>query len=174
MQRWEKELLEWGKALLLAVVMAVLIRTFVVDIYIVDGNSMLPTLHDQERVIVNKLGYRLHAPKRGDVVVFEYALEPWRDFVKRVIGLPGDQVEVKGGRVLVNGTPLEEPYLGASTLGRYGPVTVKPGTVFVLGDNRNFSMDSRDASVGLVPLTAIKGKATYVFWPFKSLRAIGH
>ncbi len=174
MQRWEKELLEWGKALLFAILLAVLIRTFVVDIYIVDGNSMLPTLHDQERVIVNKLVYRLGTPEPGDVVVFSYAREPWRDFVKRVIALPGDQVEIKNNRVLINGVALEEPYLGASTLGRYGPVVVEPGTVFVLGDNRNFSMDSRDDSVGLVPYSAIRGKASLVFWPFKALRMIGH
>ncbi len=174
MQRWQREAWEWLKALALAVALALLLRTFVVDNYIVDGSSMLPTLQDQERVLVYKLGQRLgDQPDRGDVVVFRYAREPWRDFVKRVIGVAGDQVSISGGRVYVNDQPLEESYLTVATLGEYGPITVEPGTVFVLGDNRNFSKDSRDGSVGLVSQDSIRGKAWFVYWPPKALRVLG-
>ncbi|MGI6357545.1 MAG: signal peptidase I [Bacillota bacterium] len=174
MQKWQREAWEWLKALALAVVLALLLRAFVVDNYIVDGSSMLPTLHDQERVLVYKLGRRLgDEPERGDIVVFRYAREPWRDFVKRVIGVAGDEVQISGGRVYVNGQPLDEPYLTVATLGEYGPQTVEPGTVFVLGDNRNFSKDSRDASVGLVSLDAIRGNAWLVYWPPKGWRLLG-
>lgn len=171
MQRWEKELREWINALLLAVIMAVLLRVFVVDNYIVDGDSMLPTLHNQNRVLVSKLGTKLgKMPQRGDIIVFEYAREPWRDFVKRVIGIEGDQIEIKEGKVFVNQRPLSEPYLNAATLGSYGPVTVPSASVFVLGDNRNFSMDSRDPSVGMVSQASIRGRAILIYWPPQAMR----
>lgn len=171
MPNWQKELKEWIKALLLAVVLAVVLRVLIVDNYIVDGDSMLPTLHDQERVLVYKLGQKLGIrPQRGDIVVFQYAREPWRDFVKRVVGLEGDQVEIKEGKLFVNGKVQNEPYLSAPMLGSYGPETVPAGTVFVLGDNRNISMDSRD--VGMVRLDSIKGRAAVIYWPLKSLRLL--
>lgn len=173
MPRWQQELREWSKALLLAVVLAVVLRVLVVDNYIVDGDSMLPTLHDQERVLIYKLGQKLGAsPKRGDIIVFEYAREPWRDFVKRVVGLAGDEVSIREGKLYVNGIVQNEPYLNAPTLGNYGPHLVPEGTVFVLGDNRNISMDSRDDQVGMVRLDSIKGKAVIVYWPPKSLRVV--
>lgn len=173
MPHWQQELKEWGKALLLAVVLAVALRFLVVDNYIVDGDSMLPTLHDQERVLVYKLGQKFGLkPQRGDIVVFQYAREPWRDFVKRVVALEGDEVEIKEGRLLVNGEAQNEPYLSAPMLGSYGPQIVLAGTVFVLGDNRNISMDSRDDSVGMVRLDGIKGRAAVVYWPLRSVRLI--
>ncbi len=173
MPRWQKELNEWIKALLLAIVLAVVLRVLIVDNYIVDGDSMLPTLHDQDRVLVYKLGQKLGMmPKRGDIIVFQYAREPWRDFVKRVVGLEGDQIEIKEGKLYVNGKAQLEPYLTAPMLGSYGPEIVPAGRVFVMGDNRNFSMDSRDPQVGMVTLDSIKGEAIVVYWPLKTLRLI--
>lgn len=173
MPHWQKELREWVKALLLAVILAAALRFLVVDNYIVDGDSMLPTLHDQERVLVYKLGQKFGIqPHRGDIIVFQYAREPWRDFVKRVVGLEGDEVEIKEGKLLVNGEVQNEPYLSAPMLGSYGPQIVPAGTVFVLGDNRNISMDSREDPVGMVRLDSIKGKAIVVYWPLRSLRLI--
>ncbi|HHW99311.1 MAG TPA: signal peptidase I [Firmicutes bacterium] len=173
MPHWQEELKEWIKALLLAVVLAVALRTFVVDNYIVDGDSMLPTLHDQERVLVYKLGQKLGLkPQRGDIVVFQYAREPWRDFVKRVVGLEGDEVEIRDGKLFVNGIVQNEPYLSAPMLGSYGPQIVPAGTVFVLGDNRNISMDSRDPQVDMVRLDTIRGKAFIVYWPIKAIRLV--
>lgn len=174
MQRFKQEVWEWLKALALAIVLALVLRTFVLDNYIVDGSSMLPTLHDQERVLVYKLGQRFGVePERGDIIVFQYAQDAERDFVKRVIGVTGDKVAITGGKVYVNDQPLDESYLSAATLGDYGPITVQPGRVFVLGDNRNFSKDSRDALVGQVSLEAIRGKAWLIYWPVKAWRLIG-
>lgn len=171
---WQKELLEWGKALVLAVVLALVIRVLLVETYLVDGHSMQPSLYNGERVLINKMVYRLSSPDISDVIVFRYPREPWRDFIKRVVALAGQEIEVRNGRVFVDGNPLDEPYLQTQTHGSFGPVTVAAGTVFVMGDNRNFSLDSRDPSVGFVPVANIKGKAMVIFWPLPSLRLIPH
>ncbi|MBS3872594.1 MAG: signal peptidase I [Firmicutes bacterium] len=171
---WRRELFEWGKAFALAVILALIIRMFLVEVYVVDGHSMQPTLLDQERVLVNKLTYRLGGPRPSDVIVFRYPQEPWRDFIKRVVAVGGQTVEVRDGQVFVDGAALPEPYLKAPTHGVFGPEVVPEGTVFVLGDNRNFSLDSRDATVGFVPLANVKGKAMAVFWPLPALRLVRH
>lgn len=171
---WRSELFEWGKAFALAVILALIIRMFLVEVYVVDGHSMQPTLLDAERVLVNKLTYRLAGPSAGDVVVFRYPQEPWRDFIKRVVAVGGQTVEVRDGQVFVDGAALAEDYLTAPTHGVFGPEAVPQGTVFVMGDNRNFSLDSRDASVGFVPLANVKGKAMAVFWPLSALRLVRH
>jgi len=171
---WKSELLEWGKAFALAVILALVIRMFLVEVYVVDGHSMQPSLLNSERVLVNKFAYRLGAPVPMDVVVFRYPKEPWRDFIKRVVAVEGQTVEVRDGHVYVNGQSIDEPYLQSPTHGVYGPEIVPAGTVFVMGDNRNFSLDSRDVSVGFVPLANVKGKAMAVFWPLPSLRLVRH
>jgi len=128
----------------------------------VDGFSMEPTLRNGEFVIVNKLAYKLGSPSIGDVIVFRYPRDPSQEFIKRVIGLPGDQVKVSNGQVYVNGKQLNEPYI--ATPPRYnGEWVVPAGGLFVLGDNRNNSSDSH--SWGGVPLGNIIGKALFVYWP---------
>lgn len=171
---WQGELYEWGKAFALAVILALVIRMFLVEVYIVDGNSMQPSLHDRERVLVNKLVYRFHSPEPQDVIVFRYPKEPDRDFIKRVVAVAGQTVEIKNGKVFIDGEPTEEPYLKTPTHGAFGPEEVPANTVFVLGDNRNFSLDSRDPSVGFVPMSQIKGKAMIVFWPLPALKLVPH
>lgn len=137
----------------------------------VEGNSMEPSLHDGEFVVVNRLAYRWSEPTRGDIVVFRFPLDPERRFIKRIIGLPGDIVRVDGGRVFVDGVPLEEPYIAAQP--RYaGQWTVGPQEVFVLGDNRNNSSDSQNW--GMLPLEDILGKAILVYWPPSELGWIPH
>ena len=166
-----RELLEWGKALVIAVVLALAIRTLLLQPYKVEGTSMLPSLHDGERLFLNRIIYRLHPPKRGDVVVIPLPDEGI-SIVKRVLGQPGDQVEIRDGSVWINGTRLVEPYLAGSTLGTYGPVEVPEGKVFVLGDNRQVSRDSRYSSVGFIEYARVKGKAMLVYWPISALRTI--
>ncbi|MBT9155753.1 MAG: Signal peptidase I T [Firmicutes bacterium] len=171
---WRTEALEWGKAFALAIILALIIRVFLIEVYIVDGVSMQPSLHHDERVLVNKLVYRFRDPGFSDVVVFRYPRDRERDFIKRVIAVAGQTVETRENHLYVDGVRLAEPYLGVPTHGSFGPVRVPAGTVFVMGDNRNFSLDSRDPAVGFIPLTEIKGEAMFIFWPLPQLRLVPH
>jgi len=137
----------------------------------VDGQSMEPTLHTGEFVIVNKLAYKLGAPNTGDVIVFRFPRDPDQEYIKRVIGLPGDQVEISAGQVIINDHVLDEPYLAASP--SYEANWVVPeNSLFVLGDNRNNSSDSH--SWGPVPMEHVIGKAVLVYWPPKNWGLIAH
>lgn len=168
----KNELYEWVKSILLAVLLALVIRAFVMEVFMVQGLSMEPTLHDRERLIVSKLHYCFGEPRPGEIVVFK-ATEK-RDFIKRVIAVAGDEVMVNETGVYVNGERLDEPYISDQAQDSFGPKTVPEGTVFVLGDNRNNSLDSRYPSVGFVDLERIKGKAILVFWPLKQVRLVTH
>ncbi len=166
------EIADWAISIAVAVFLAFLIRQFIIELYIVDGPSMRPTLQSQERLVVNKFIYKFNPPEHGDILVFRYPRDTTRDFIKRVIAVPGDTIEIKDGRVFVNDQLLNEPYILEKTRSEYPKATVPQGTIFVMGDNRNNSEDSRFADVGFVPYDLIKGKAMLVFWPvseFKSL-----
>jgi len=128
----------------------------------VDGSSMEPTLRTGEYVIVNKLAYKLGSPRIGDVVVFRYPRNPSQEYIKRIIGLPGDQVKITRGRVYVNGEMLDEPYL-AYPPSYQGNWSVSDSQLFVLGDNRNNSSDSHNW--GMVPMENVIGKAVLIYWP---------
>jgi signal peptidase I len=156
---------------------ALLLRTFVVQQFAVDGQSMMGTLHSGDRVIVNKLSYRLHEPRRGDVVVLENldgAVEI-RDLIKRVIGIPGDTVEYRDCQLFVNGQRVAEPYLDPNLVsadrcgGDQPPVEVEPDHVFVMGDNRAASLDSRTELIGQIPFGHLIGRAFVIVWPFSDL-----
>ena len=164
-----KELYEWAKALAIAIVLSSLVRFFLLQPYMVDGSSMEPTMHDRERVFINRLVYRFSPPQHGDVVVVSLPAEDI-SIIKRVIAVPGDLLEIKQGLVWVNGNPLEETYLETTTLGSFGPVRVIEDGYFVLGDNRQHSRDSRDATVGFVSLDQIQGKGMFVYWPLPMRR----
>ena len=167
-----EEAKDWVISILIAVVLAFFIRYFVVELYLVDGPSMRPTLQSRERLVVNKFIYRFRAPERGEVLVFRYPKDPSRDFIKRVIAVPGDTIEIKDGRVFVNQQLMNEPYILSKTRGDYPLATVPAGHIFVMGDNRNNSEDSRFADVGFVPYDLIKGKAVLVFWPVDQLKTL--
>lgn len=137
----------------------------------VDGASMEPTLVSGEYVIVSRLSYRFGSPQRGDIIVFHFPRDPKEEYIKRVIGLPGDVVEVKNGSVYVNGQFLDETYLKVST-NYVGTWNVPAGQLFVLGDNRNNSSDSHDW--GTVPTEYVVGKALLVYWPPPSWGLIDH
>ncbi len=128
----------------------------------VDGFSMRPTLEDGEFVLVNKMSYRFGEVSRGDIIVFHFPVNPQEDLVKRVIGLPGDHVQVRNNQVFVNGQLLNEPYIAQSPL-YAGEWTVADEQLFVLGDNRNNSNDSKDW--GLLPKEKVVGKAVLIYWP---------
>ncbi|KXK15402.1 MAG: signal peptidase I [Chloroflexi bacterium OLB14] len=137
----------------------------------VDGYSMRPTLEDGEFVLVNKLSYRWSEVERGDIIVFDFPLNMDEELIKRVIGLPGDQIVVQDGQVFVNGQLLNEPYI-ADVPNYSGEWLVADGTIFVLGDNRNNSNDSKDW--GLLPIENIVGKASVIYWPPPMWNVIEH
>lgn len=163
---------EWIKSLLIAFLLALIIRQFLFAIFMVDGQSMVPTLQDRERLIVNKLVYHLHKPEYNDILVFRYPSDESKDFIKRVIGLPGDKIEIHDYKVFRNGQELDEPFIAEPTAPSIQTFQVPDGTIFVMGDNRNYSKDSRDPQVGYVKDEEIIGRAEFVWWPFKNFRNI--
>src|SRR5438128_4486007 len=175
--------------LLVAFLLALLIKTFVVQAFYIPSESMEPTLNVGDRVLVNKVVYHLHPPRQGDVIVFAdpnpavqpqrnplsafwhwlteglgVSTSPEKDFIKRVIGLPGDVLECKGGTVFINGKPLDEPYIKVKDDRPCGPYTIKPDTLFVMGDNRLNSRDSR-YGLGAIPYDKVIGRAFVIIWP---------
>ena len=152
-----EEAKDWLISIVIAVVLAFFIREFIVELYIVDGPSMRPTLQSQERLVVNKFIYNFRAPQKNEILVFEYPRDRSRDFIKRVIATPGDTVEIKASKVYVNDQLLTEDYILEPTRSEYPKSTVPKGTVFVMGDNREVSKDSRYGDVGLIPLGQIEG-----------------
>jgi len=128
----------------------------------VDGYSMEPNLHSGEFVIVNKLAYKFGSPKIGDVIVFHFPRDPKQEYIKRVVGLPGDEVVISNKQVMINGQVLDEPYIAAQPVYQ-GSWTVAEDSLFVLGDNRNNSSDSHNW--GLVPISSVVGKALFIYWP---------
>jgi signal peptidase I len=176
--------------ILIAFLLALLIKTFLIQAFFIPSESMLPTLEIGDRVLVNKVVYDIGEVQRGDIVVFRnphlqepdrgpvqafldwlveglgFSSDPDRDFIKRVIGLPGETVEVRNGRVYIDGDRLREPYvIDQEDPSDYGPVTVPAGKYFVMGDNRPNSSDSRSPTLGFIPEDRIVGKAFVLLWP---------
>ena len=188
---WRAVVWEYAQAIAVALVLALFIRTFVVQAFKIPSGSMIHTLLVGDHILVNKLAYGIRnpftralwvkttEPHRGDVAVFIFPLDRSKDFIKRIIGLPGDTVEVREKVVYVNGRPFPDPpgvqhtdprVLPAELSPRdnMGPVTVPPGSVFVMGDNRDQSYDSR--FWGFVPIRDLKGKAMVIYWSWDSER----
>jgi len=176
-ERFKKELIEWIKAFVIGIILFVIIRNFLFTSYLVAGGSMEPTLHDGDRVIVNRIGYIVGDIDRQDVIVFHFSEQ--EDYVKRVIGLPGDEIEYINDVLYVNGEQVEEDYLeidnpnilqtGTFTLeGLTGEQTVPEGHLFVLGDNRDGSTDSRE--FGFIPMENVVGEVVLRFLPFDSFK----
>ena len=161
----KSDIKEWIQAILIAIVVSMFIRVFLFETTLVYGKSMESTLHDRDRVIINKLVYRFGLPDRGDIVVFKNPDNMEENYVKRVIALPGDTIEIVDGEVYVNGEVLDEPYINEPTKGDFPKAVVPDGTIFVMGDNRNHSQDSRNPSVGFVPIENVIGKAQLRIWP---------
>jgi signal peptidase I len=164
------ELVAWFKTLASAAVYATLIVTFGFQVARVEGMSMAPTLADQDRLIVNKLAYRIGEPRRGDIVMLYYPIDPDKSFVKRVIGEEGDTVRIVDGKVFVNEVPLPDDYVPNEYRGHddWGPQVVHEGYYFVMGDHRNNSSDSRHW--GYVPKRYIIGKVQLRWWPIPAAR----
>ena len=164
----ENPWIEAVKTIVTAGILAFGIRTFVAEARYIPSGSMEPTLEINDRLIIEKMSYRFRSPERGDVVVFspteKLLQQNFKDaFIKRVIGLPGEKIQVKGGRVYVNDKPLREKYIEEEPRYDYGPVTVPEEQYLVLGDNRNNSYDSH--YWGFVPKENLIGRAVVRFWP---------
>jgi signal peptidase I len=159
----------WLRDSILAVLIALIVTFFFYQPVQVEGTSMMPQLENHERVFVNKILYRLEPVRRGDIIVFRYPLDPSKSFIKRVVGLPGDWVSIRNGRVYVNGGLLNENYVPPNYLGHdnCSPVHVAPDHYYVLGDHRDFSDDSR--IWGTVDQKYIYGEAAFVYWPLSNL-----
>jgi signal peptidase I len=181
---------EYFESIVIAVILALFIRTFVVQAFKIPTGSMEPNLLIGDHLLVNKFVFAptvsgverallpIRDMRRGEIVVFKYPEDPERDFIKRVIGLPGETIELKNHRIHINGTPLDEPYAhylprGAGALSEttsddvrenYGPAVVPAGAVFAMGDNRDNSQDSR--YWGFLPVQNIKGRALMIYWSF--------
>lgn len=158
---------DWILPLIVAVVLALTIRTFVAEARYINSESMVPTLRVNDRVFVDKIFYKMKGIERQDVIIFAPPPQAHTrdDYIKRVLGLPGDEVEIRDGMLFINGEAVEEIYLAEPMEGSYGPVVVPEGQFFVLGDNRNNSSDSR--AWGFVPIENVKGKAILRFYPFE-------
>ncbi len=188
MKEFQNKLWEWTKSILIALILALFIRAFIVQAYKIPSGSMVPTLLIGDYLLVNKLAYGIknplkndflyfrRLPKRQEIVVFTYPLNKKLDFIKRVIGLPGDTIQIINKKVYVNGKLLKEPYVRFSDLeiypeeisprDNYGPVKVPPKHIFVMGDNRDQSYDSR--FWGFVPIKYLKGKALIIYFSWDS------
>lgn len=175
---------EYGEAILIAVVLALFIRTFVVQAFKIPSGSMKPTLLVGDHILVNKFIYGIKIPfvditlipvkkpKQGDIVVFKFPEDPKKDFIKRVIGVEGDTIEIQNKKVYINNKQFEDPYGNyldphiipgeARPRDNLGPVTIPPDSLFVMGDNRDHSYDSR--FWGFINLSAVKGKAFIIYW----------
>ncbi|MBW1980437.1 MAG: signal peptidase I [Deltaproteobacteria bacterium] len=173
---------EYFEAIVIAILLALFIRTFVVQAFKIPSGSMKPTLLVGDHILVNKFIYgvklpftdktliKVRLPERGDVIVFKYPRDPSKDYIKRVIGLPGDQVQLVNNKLYLNGKPVPDPhafygnspYSGSGLLRNFGPVVVPAGHLFVMGDNRNESADSR--VWGFVPMSYVRGKAFLIYW----------
>jgi signal peptidase I len=158
--RWLSEAVE---TIVPAILIALLINLFLAQATRVYGQSMEPNLHTDQRLVVEKLSYSFHEPQRADIVILQVPQAGPGLLIKRVIGLPGEKIEIKGGKVYINEQPLAEPYLSSQPQRDMRAIVVPPEHVFVLGDNRGFSNDSR--SFGSIPLDNIVGRAWLSYWP---------
>lgn len=176
-RRRRRNAVDWFVVAVIALAVALLLRVFIVQQFAVDGESMLGTLHSGDRVLVNKLSYHLHDPRRGDIVVLKEINNTvgLPDLIKRVVGLPGETLEYSQCKLLINGAMVDEPYLDPTIVDpdhcglSQPPVTVLPNHVFVMGDNRASSLDSRTTTIGQIPIDHIVGRAFVLVWPFSHM-----
>lgn len=173
----KKDAREWVVSIVTALLAVLIIRSFLFTIIRVDGTSMTDTLQNNDRLFVTVLDMKLHGPDRFDVVITHYD-DTRKEYVKRVIGLPGDTLEVKSGVLYVNGEAYEEPFLSPERIVNYslpqydfGPIEVPEGNYFVMGDNRDNSRDSR--RVGFLSEDKIVGKVRYIIWPLNRIGSVG-
>ena len=164
-----KEILEWALTIIIPVVAALLIHQYLFTFARVDGVSMLDTLHENNIMGVSRLHYRLNEPQRGEIITCNYPEDGNKLFVKRIIGLPGETIEIREGTVYIDGEPIAETYLTRVDDQSMDPITLAKDEIFVMGDNRPVSRDSR--AVGPLTLDEIYGRVLFVAFPFNEIRS---
>lgn len=171
MINWQKELREWVIVIVVSLLIVIPLNIFALDNRRVPTGSMIPTIYPGDRLFVDKLTYRFRELERGEIVVFkpptELGIED--DLIKRLIGLPGDTIEIRNGHLFVNDISQDEPYISEEIMYTMEKIRVPEGKIFVLGDNRNVSYDSH--MWGFVDLSSVKGKALWRYWPFSRATA---
>jgi len=174
-EKWKN----WGEPLLVAAVLAILLRTFIIGPYKIPTGSMKPTFMENDKIFVDKISYRFNDPERGEIIVFKYPVDRKKDFVKRLAGLPGDEIEIRNGTLLVNGKPMTDSPFGENIYYNvndwdYGKeeqvISVPEGHYFALGDNSAHSADSRQW--GFVPRKDVIGKAVVIWWPPQRIKLL--
>lgn len=166
--RKENIWLEWGKAIIIAILLAFILRTFIFATSIVEGDSMAPTLEDGERIIFNKLIYLVSEPDRGDIIIIQ---RPHKNYVKRIIALPEETIEVREHKIFINGEELNDSYVSEQATrvtGNFGPIDVPTDSYFVMGDNRAISKDTRNG-LGFIKREDIIGRSEIIIYPFSEL-----
>ena len=173
-----KEVLDWVVFFVIQIGLTFLINTYVGQRTYISGPSMQPTLHDGDNLIVDKISYRFTDPKRYDIIVFPYRYQEDTFYIKRIIGLPGETVQVMNGYVYINGELRKDEIYGAEVMEDAGiasePITLGEDEYFVLGDNRNHSSDSRDPNVGVLHRDELIGRAWVRIWPLDQIGVIRH
>lgn len=171
-------IIEYAKSILIAIILALLIRTFIVQAFKIPSGSMQPTLTPGDRILVNRFIYRFKEPQRGDVIVFKYPQDMKKDFIKRLVASGGEEIKIASGDIVVNGEIVTSPsifkerhYYNRGSYGEQGQtVNVPEGYLYVLGDNSNSSRDSR--YWGFVPRKNLLGKAFVIYWPLRRIGSI--
>lgn len=165
-RRKKNEWLEWSKAIIIAILLAFLLRTFIFATSIVEGDSMLPALEDGERIIFNKIVYIVGKPDRGDIAIIQH---PEKNYVKRIIGLPNETIEMRNHELYVNDVKQDSSYVDdyyTKLTGNFGPITIPEDSYFVMGDNRPISKDSRNG-LGFIKRSDIIGRSEFIIYPFE-------
>ena len=172
-RNWRREAVMFIREFAMALIISLLLTRYVFIIPLVPTGSMIPTINIDERILVDKITRFFSPLKHGDIVVFPCPDSPEELYVKRIVAMAGDTLEIYGGEVYLNGVPLDEPFIAAPTEGIYGPYLVPEGHIFVMGDNRNHSRDSRKwVTTNYVEVSAVQGRGVVVLWPLNAMRRL--
>ncbi|MCR1898129.1 signal peptidase I [Irregularibacter muris] len=168
----KNEWIEWLRTIIIAGIIAMIIKSFLFEPFEVRGSSMYPTLANKDRLVINKIEYLIHEPDYGDIIVFKYPADLSLSFIKRIVAKDGDTVEIKNNVVYINDKEVVEPYIPSNKIENFPKTKVPNNSYFVLGDNRNNSRDSRYRDVGFLTKENIIGKAIVKIWPLKAMKII--
>ena len=167
-----KKIIEISKSIAISLVVAIFIISFIFQVVTVSGESMIPTLQNNDKLVLEKVSYRIISPRKNDIVVVRYPADIRERIIKRVIAVAGDKVKISDNKLYINGKAIDEYYKSENFMQDYDEAEVPQDSIFILGDNRNFSKDSRSSDIGFVKLNLIEGKAVIRLYPFNKMGRI--